>query len=637
MKILYLIENKPFPFRIDGAALSAHEMLRALKEVGHDSAAISGGVAHFCPPVKSLWPACKIQAVRPAPSGTQILFDHYALKLSSLPILDALASDAEAIWVENSSHTAMQVRERPTALWVHSELRKDDELRRMHKNGIRLIVPSTYMRDRVDRRVGVESHVVFPVIYPERVLAEGGSRDHVTFVNPHVVKGCHTFIEMARHMPGVRFQVGESWLIQHERKDWLDRDLHCLPNVTVHHRSPDVRPLYAATRLLVMPSLWEEAHGRVIREAQINGIPVIASRRGGIPEAMGAGGVLVDDYTNPEARIRTVKEGLGDRVRQEEMVAAGYENAAKPEFQPKNAAKVFADLLDDLTCGPPGDQTTWAPREDGTVPRAKKVFADFKAPKLTKRAWPEDMITGPPDFVGLGAQRCGTSTWFRLLSQHPQIFVPTDFAGQLGRERGQGIKERHFFERFVQHDWIPEYTDAYHDIFPRLPGTITGEWTACLMHSWWMLPLLQKAAPDAKILVSLRDPVERYISGLAYIKNRIMNMSMVGSDAFARGLYATQMENVLKYFPRRQVLVLQFERNIQDPGGQLNKTHRHLGVREILPQKLDVIINKARGTKRDLKELRRILVDRYAPEVARLKELFPDEIDLSLWPNFQGV
>lgn len=637
MRILYIIENKPFPFRIDGAALSAHEMLRALKNVGHDSTAVSGGLAHFYPPDRKLWDACNIKSIQPAPSGSRVVFDNYVLKMSSLPIRDALASDTEVFWVENSSHTAMQVRERPTALWVHSELRKDDELRRMHKNGIRLIVPSTYMKDRIDRRTGIESHVVFPVIHPERVLVKGGQRDHVTFVNPHVVKGCHTFIEMAKSMPNMKFQVGESWLIHGERKEWLDRDLHSLPNVTVHKRSPDVRPLYAATKLLVMPSLWEEAHGRVIREAQINGIPVIASNRGGIPEAMGKGGVLVDDYTNPETWVKTVKEVLSDPIRMDEMVEAGYENANKLEFSPHRAAIRFAALLEDLTCGPPGDQVTWAPRNDGTLPRAKKVFADFKAPKLAKRVWPKEMITGPPDFVGLGAQRSGTSTWFRLLSKHPQIFVPTDFADQLGRERGQGIKERHFFERFVQHDWIPEYVEAYHDVFPRLPGTITGEWTACLMYSWWMVPLLKKAAPNARILVSLRDPVERYISGLAYIKNRIMNMSMVGSDAYGRGLYATQLENVLKYYPRDQVLVLQFEKNISDTEEQLSKTYKHLGIKEIYPSDLDVKINKSRSKKRELKELRKILVGRYAPEVKKLKEMFPDSIDLSLWPNFRGV
>jgi hypothetical protein len=37
------------------------------------------------------------------------------------------------------------------------------------------------------------------------------------------------------------------------------------------------------------PSFWEEAFGRSIVEAQLNGIPVVASRRGGIPEALNGG------------------------------------------------------------------------------------------------------------------------------------------------------------------------------------------------------------------------------------------------------------------------------------------------------------------------------------------------------------
>ena len=50
---------------------------------------------------------------------------------------------------------------------------------------------------------------------------------------------------------------------------------------------------YAEARILLVPSVWEEAWGRVVTEAQVNGIPVLASAIGGLPESVGPGGILV--------------------------------------------------------------------------------------------------------------------------------------------------------------------------------------------------------------------------------------------------------------------------------------------------------------------------------------------------------
>ena len=70
----------------------------------------------------------------------------------------------------------------------------------------------------------------------------------------------------------------------------LDR----IPNIKIMPNQIDMRPVYAETKVLLFPSFWNEPSGRTIVEAQLNGIPVMASRRGGIPENLNGGGFLFD-------------------------------------------------------------------------------------------------------------------------------------------------------------------------------------------------------------------------------------------------------------------------------------------------------------------------------------------------------
>lgn len=47
----------------------------------------------------------------------------------------------------------------------------------------------------------------------------------------------------------------------------------------------DIDKIFAQTRILLVPSLWDEAFGLIVVEAMLRGIPVLASHVGGLPEA----------------------------------------------------------------------------------------------------------------------------------------------------------------------------------------------------------------------------------------------------------------------------------------------------------------------------------------------------------------
>ena len=153
----------------------------------------------------------------------------------------------------------------------------------------------------------------------------------------------------------------------------------------------------------------------------------------------------------------------------------------------------------------------------------------------------------------------------------------------------------------------------------------------------WTPPLLRRAAPDAMLLVLLRDPVERFRSGRTLAENRLTVGSSTRAAAnagFQRGVYADQLLRLWRAFPREQVLVLQFERCVRDPAGELRRTFAFLGLAPDATATIDVarVINESAGPKVDLSiEQRDTLVARYAPENRRLAALLGDDLDLSLW------
>jgi hypothetical protein len=235
-------------------------------------------------------------------------------------------------------------------------------------------------------------------------------------------------------------------------------------------------------------------------------------------------------------------------------------------------------------------------------------------------------VTGPPDFVGIGAQKAGTTWWYEVICAHPDVFSRSDIH-----------KERHFFGRYVNRPFGPAECSLYHDWFPRPPGSLTGEWTPDYIHYPWVPALLAQAAPRTRLLVMLRDPVERFRSGLAHQRRDRGRLTVEAyQDAVARGLYHDALQRWYAAFPPEQILILQYERCMADPVGQIARTHRFLGLDPFVVEGIEQRINMTAHTPSLDEDVRRRLVELYAPDVRALSAGFSD-LDLGLWPNFSGI
>jgi Sulfotransferase family len=271
---------------------------------------------------------------------------------------------------------------------------------------------------------------------------------------------------------------------------------------------------------------------------------------------------------------------------------------------------------------------------------------------------PPGWRTGPPDFVGVGSQRSGSGWWYSVaLEAHPRVVAEDEiksvaplrampdssygrFLPTLARVNVGG-KELHYFDRFWNGDVPTDFVERYHSLFPRPEGSLTGEWTPRYMYDHWSMRLLHQAAPDARILVILRDPIERFRSGMAMQRRRGFGLGRTLDEvasAVSRSAYAEQLRRVFDFFPRDRVLVLQYERCVADPLAEMERTCRFLGVEPLseLPAEL-LGPQRPPSRKPDLAEgMREDLVARLGPDVEQVVDLCP-ELDLTLWPNFRHL
>ena len=232
---------------------------------------------------------------------------------------------------------------------------------------------------------------------------------------------------------------------------------------------------------------------------------------------------------------------------------------------------------------------------------------------------------GPPDFVGVGTARSGTTWWDGLIASHPDV------------ARAPGVpKEVHYFDDRWADDLDDAAIAAYHAYFAHPAGKRAGEWTPGYMLDAWTPRLLRRAAPDARLLVLVRDPVERFRSGRTLAENRFTVGSTAraaANAAFGRGLYADQLLRLWRAFPREQVLVLQYERCVADTLAELRRTFAFLGLDPGAAGGIavGVRVNASQGPKAALTAWQEdVLARRYAPENERLAALVPD-LDLALW------
>jgi Sulfotransferase family len=209
----------------------------------------------------------------------------------------------------------------------------------------------------------------------------------------------------------------------------------------------------------------------------------------------------------------------------------------------------------------------------------------------------EDLVA-LPDFFIAGVPKAGTTALHSALARHPSLFMspvkePKFFLtdGPPPAEGGPGD-----VKTYREHVWRRA---DYEALFAAAPAAaIKGESTPFYLFSADAQRRIRELIPDARLIVVLRDPVERAHSNWAHLWSAGLDpcedflqacaqeeqRAAAGWADFWRytglGMYGAQLDHLYSVFPRENVLVFRYRRLISDPVRTLDGVCAFLGVRQ---------------------------------------------------------
>ena len=184
-----------------------------------------------------------------------------------------------------------------------------------------------------------------------------------------------------------------------------------------------------------------------------------------------------------------------------------------------------------------------------------------------------------PNFLGIGAQKAGTSWLHEMLKLHPDVGLPK-------------VKELHYWDsKRAKGMPLSEYETLFASMLQPIRGEITPGYAIIPSET---IAVIRDRYPSLRLLYTLRNPLERAWSNA---KMFLMLQKIVADEtqvaqvedswylehfrtdlSLRRGDYRTCIENWLKHFERPQLLVSLYDDLLEDARGFLVRSCRHIGA-----------------------------------------------------------
>jgi glycosyltransferase involved in cell wall biosynthesis len=209
----------------------------------------------------------------------------------------------------------------------------------------------------------MHSEKQFLGVVPPLVAAEdytvASSRKCAVFINPVPYKGLDIVVGLAEARADVPFLfVVNRRRFNRERPE--QRRWNRLRNIRAVGPFRDMRRVYRHAKLVLAPSQWLETWGRIATEAHFSGIPVLASDRGGLPEAVGPGGICLPAKAPFPTWLEAFTEIWDNPTRYKELCDASRKYAGRREISRDTIVGSFLALLNACCAITVGQAAGWS-------------------------------------------------------------------------------------------------------------------------------------------------------------------------------------------------------------------------------------------------------------------------------------
>jgi hypothetical protein len=178
-----------------------------------------------------------------------------------------------------------------------------------------------------------------------------------------------------------------------------------------------------------------------------------------------------------------------------------------------------------------------------------------------------------PDFLGIGAQKAGTTWLHSNFRAHPQIYIPSK-------------KELHYFDNHYYHS-LKSYSDYFREGKNKIMGEITPDYGIL---SEDRVKVIRKIMPEIKLILLLRNPIDRAWSHAIMdfmvlqkrpyesIKPEEFLQHFCSIYSMSYGDYNKTLSVWLNLFPKESLYIGYFREINNDPQKLLTGIFKHLNV-----------------------------------------------------------
>jgi glycosyltransferase involved in cell wall biosynthesis len=230
---------------------------------------------------------------------------------------------------EKKIPTVLRVCKTPLSLDIRSESKFSPT---------EIICASKSVQRYIKEAWGRDGKIIYPAIdLNDNILTpikakKPRDREYIIMFNPLRRKGGDIFKSISKVMSSKKFGVVYGWaslkrdansmifsrklikrICESEGRKYTGKlpiyvRFNDCKNVKIIRPEEKVHKIYSKTKILLIPSQWDEAFGRISIESMANGIPTIGSNVGGLKESVGKGGIIIKGYSNSEEWIKKLIE-----------------------------------------------------------------------------------------------------------------------------------------------------------------------------------------------------------------------------------------------------------------------------------------------------------------------------------------